>query len=80
MSISESSDSLFINFTGQTEATTASNVGSGLGLLFCGIVVIAMIGLIGLYVINKIKDEDIFDHDKELNNLEILFTKIEDDN
>ena len=33
-------------------------VGSGLGLLFCGIVVIAVIGLIGLYVINKIKDED----------------------
>ena len=27
-----------------------------------------------------IKDENIFDHDKELNNLEILFTKIEDDN
>ena len=29
---------------------------------------------------DKIKDENIFDHDKELNNLEILFTKIEDDN
>ncbi len=27
-----------------------------------------------------IKDENIFDHEKELNNLEILFTKIEDDN
>jgi len=27
-----------------------------------------------------IKDENIFDHDKELNNLEILFTKVEDDN
>ena len=27
-----------------------------------------------------IKDENIFDHNKELNNLEILFTKIEDDN
>ena len=30
--------------------------------------------------LSKIKDENIFDHDKELNNLEILFTKIEDDN
>ena len=30
--------------------------------------------------LDKIKDENIFDHDKELNNLEILFTKIEDDN
>ena len=30
--------------------------------------------------LDKIKDEDIFDHDKELNNLEILFTKIEDVN
>lgn len=33
LSISESSDSLFIDFTGQTEATTASNIGSGLGLV-----------------------------------------------
>ena len=30
--------------------------------------------------LDKIRDENIFDHDKELNNLEILFTKIEDDN
>jgi len=30
--------------------------------------------------LDKIKDENIFDHDKELNNLEILFTKIDDDN
>ena len=30
--------------------------------------------------LDKIKDENLFDHDKELNNLEILFTKIEDDN
>ena len=30
--------------------------------------------------LDKIKDENIFDHKKELNNLEILFTKIEDDN
>ena len=30
--------------------------------------------------LDKIKDENIFDHEKELNNLEILFTKIEDDN
>ena len=30
--------------------------------------------------LDKIRDENIFDHDKELNNLKILFTKIEDDN
>ena len=30
--------------------------------------------------IEKIKDQNIFNFDKELNNLEILFTKIEDDN
>ena len=30
--------------------------------------------------LDKIRDENIFDHDKELNNLEILFAKIEDDN
>ncbi len=33
LSISDSSDSLFIDFTGQTEATTASNIGGGFGLL-----------------------------------------------
>ena len=33
-----------------------------------------------LVSVSKIKDENIFDHDKELNNLEILFTKVEDDN
>mgnify|MGYP001205456277 CR=1 FL=1 len=31
---------------------------SGLGLLFCGIVLIGVIGFTGLWVINKIKDED----------------------
>ncbi len=31
---------------------------SGLGLLFCGIVMMAIIGFVGLWVINKIKDED----------------------
>ena len=30
--------------------------------------------------LDKIKDENIFDHDKELKDLEILFNKIEDDN
>jgi len=33
-------------------------ISSGLGLLFTGIVVMAVIGFAGLYVINKIKDED----------------------
>ena len=30
--------------------------------------------------INNIKDENILNNEKELGNLEILFTKIEDDN
>ena len=30
--------------------------------------------------VDKINDMKIFNHDKELNNLEILFTKIENDN
>jgi|11_taG_2_1085331.scaffolds.fasta_scaffold08299_5 hypothetical protein len=33
-------------------------VGSGLGLLLVGIVVMAIIGFGGLYIINKAKDED----------------------
>ena len=33
-------------------------LGSGLGLLFVGIVAMAVIGFVGLYVINKVKDED----------------------
>lgn len=33
-------------------------IGSGLGLLACGLVVIAVIGFLGLYIINKVKDED----------------------
>tara|TARA_B100001057_G_scaffold306455_1_gene306584 strand:+ start:3867 stop:3983 length:117 start_codon:yes stop_codon:yes gene_type:complete len=33
-------------------------ISSGLGLLFTGIVVMAVIGFVGLYVINKLKDED----------------------
>ena len=31
---------------------------SGLGLLACGIIVMAVIGFVGLYVINKLKDEE----------------------
>jgi len=31
---------------------------SGLGLLFTGIVVMAVIGLTGVWILNKIKDED----------------------
>tara|TARA_X000001036_G_scaffold259990_1_gene241714 strand:- start:644 stop:760 length:117 start_codon:yes stop_codon:yes gene_type:complete len=31
---------------------------SGLGLLFTGIIVMAILGFGGLYIINKIKDED----------------------
>ena len=33
-------------------------VASGLGLLFCGIVLIGVIGLTGLWIINKDKEED----------------------
>lgn len=33
-------------------------VASGLGLLVTGLLVTAFIGLVGLWVINKIKDED----------------------
>lgn len=33
-------------------------VASGLGLLFTGIVVMAVIGLTGVWILNKIKDED----------------------
>ena len=33
-------------------------VGTGLGLLFCGIVLIGVMGFVGLWVINKAKDED----------------------
>ena len=33
-------------------------VATGLGLLFCGIVLIAVMGFAGLWVINKMKDED----------------------
>lgn len=33
-------------------------ISTGLGLLFTGIVVMAIIGFVGLHVINKIKDED----------------------
>ena len=42
--------------------------------------IIAIADLWFFYRITKIKDENIFDHEMELNNLEILFTKIEDDN
>tara|TARA_X000000368_G_C23055836_1_gene723803 strand:+ start:1371 stop:1487 length:117 start_codon:yes stop_codon:yes gene_type:complete len=31
---------------------------SGLGLLFCGIVAMAVIGFTGLWIVNKFKDED----------------------
>ena len=31
---------------------------SGLGLLFTGIIVMAVIGLTGVWIINKVKDED----------------------
>jgi hypothetical protein len=33
-------------------------VATGLGLLFCGIVLIGVMGFVGLWVINKAKDED----------------------
>jgi hypothetical protein len=33
-------------------------IASGLGLLLCGIIVMAVLGFTGLWVINKIKDED----------------------
>jgi len=33
-------------------------ISSGLGLLFTGIVVMAVIGFVGLHVINKIDDKD----------------------
>lgn len=33
-------------------------IGSGLGLLALGLVVMAILGFGGLYIINKIKDED----------------------
>ncbi len=33
-------------------------VASGLGLLFTGIVVMAVIGLAGVWILNKVKDED----------------------
>ena len=33
-------------------------VATGLGMLFTGIVVMAVIGFLGLYVINRLKDED----------------------
>jgi hypothetical protein len=33
-------------------------VATGLGMLFTGIVVMAVIGFVGLYVINTLKDED----------------------
>jgi len=31
---------------------------TGLGLLFCGIVMMGVIGFVGLWVINKLKDEE----------------------
>tara|TARA_A200000159_G_scaffold160955_1_gene181970 strand:+ start:138 stop:254 length:117 start_codon:yes stop_codon:yes gene_type:complete len=31
---------------------------SGLGLLFTGIIVMAVIGLTGVWIVNKFKDED----------------------
>ncbi len=33
-------------------------ISTGLGLLFVGIVVMGIMGLVGLHIINKIKDED----------------------
>ena len=33
-------------------------IATGLGLLFCGIVLIAVMGFTGLWIINKMKDED----------------------
>jgi len=33
-------------------------ISTGLGLLLCGIVMMGVIGFIGLWVINKAKDED----------------------
>tara|TARA_B100000900_G_scaffold296770_1_gene255345 strand:+ start:339 stop:455 length:117 start_codon:yes stop_codon:yes gene_type:complete len=33
-------------------------VATGFGMLFVGIVVMAVIGFVGLYVINRLKDED----------------------
>jgi hypothetical protein len=33
-------------------------IATGLGLLFCGIVMMAVIGFGGLWVINKLKDEE----------------------
>jgi len=33
-------------------------ISTGLGLLFCGIVTLAVIGFGGLWVINKLKDEE----------------------
>ena len=33
-------------------------ISTGLGLLFTGIVVMAVIGLVGLHIINKPKDEE----------------------
>jgi len=33
-------------------------ISTGLGLLFTGILVMAVIGFVGLHIINKMKDED----------------------
>jgi|TARA_B110000977_G_scaffold122457_1_gene157344 hypothetical protein len=33
-------------------------VSSGLGLLLCGIIVMAVMGIVGLWAINKLKDEE----------------------
>ena len=43
--------------------------------------VLAMINISNENIsINKIKDDNILNNEKEIGNLEILFTKIEDDN
>ena len=43
--------------------------------------VLTMINIVGKNIsIDKIKDANILNNEKEIGNLEILFTKIEDDN
>ena len=33
-------------------------VSSGLGLLLCGIIVMVVMGIVGLWILNKMKDEE----------------------
>jgi len=33
-------------------------IATGLGLLFCGIITMGVIGFLGLHIINKMKDEE----------------------